>query len=105
MKLSCTIFLSLFAAVHCFCPQVSKSFSIRTCKNSITTQSSSLKMNFFEDAFRFLSNMNKEASAKHILMSGPDASKKLELLKTELIGTPDVSSAFSELASKVNNIC
>jgi hypothetical protein len=43
-------------------------------RNRILTPStfkSSLKMNFFEDAFRFFSNLNKEASAKHILMKGP----------------------------------
>jgi hypothetical protein len=48
--------------------------------------------------------MNKEASAKHILISGPDASKKLEILKAELEGAQDVSAAFSELASKVHSI-
>ena len=30
-----------------------------------------LQMNFFEDAARFFSNLNKEASAKHILIKGP----------------------------------
>ena len=60
-----------------------------------------LKMNFFEDAFKFFSNMKKEASAKHILISGPDASKKLEILKAELDGAEDKSAAFSEIASKV----
>lgn len=60
-----------------------------------------LKMNFFEDAFKFFSNMNKEASARHILISGPDASKKLEVLKAELDGAADITAAFSELASKV----
>eukprot|EP01036_Dinobryon_divergens_P028586 gene28586-37552_t len=61
-----------------------------------------LKMNFFEDAFKFFSNMNREASAKHILISGPDASKKLEVLKAELDGAEDLSAAFSEIASKVS---
>ena len=41
-------------------------------------------MNFFDDAFRFFTNMNKEASAKHILIKGQGASAKLELLKKEL---------------------
>lgn len=59
-------------------------------------------MNFFDDAFRFFSNMNKEASAKHILIKGQGASAKLELLKKELEGAPDLSVAFSELASKVS---
>ena len=31
-------------------------------------KSSSLQMNFFEDAFRYFSQLNKEASAKHILI-------------------------------------
>ena len=43
-------------------------------------------MNFFDDAFRFFSNLNKEASAKHILLKGSDGFKKLELLKAELKG-------------------
>ena len=30
--------------------------------------SPSLQMNFFEDAFRYFSQLNKEASAKHILI-------------------------------------
>ena len=62
----------------------------------------SLSMNLFEDAARFFSNMNKEASAKHILMKGPGASAKLEALKAELATAPDLSVAFSELASKVS---
>ena len=36
-------------------------------KKSLQT-SSSLQMNFFEDAFRYFSQLNKEASAKHILI-------------------------------------
>lgn len=62
--------------------------------------SSSLQMNFFEDAFRFFSNMKKEASAKHILVKGPDAAAKLTSIKAELEASPDVSAAFSEMASK-----
>lgn len=61
-----------------------------------------LQMNFFDDAFRFFGNMNKEASAKHILIKGQGASAKLELLKKELEGASDLSAAFSELASKVS---
>jgi peptidyl-prolyl cis-trans isomerase C len=61
-----------------------------------------LQMNFFEDAFRFFANMKKEASAKHILIKGSDASVKLEILKKELAGAEDLSAAFSELASKVS---
>ena len=65
------------------------------------SRNSVVKMNFFEDATRFFTNLNKEASAKHILMTGPDASKKLSILKTELESSEDISAAFSELASKV----
>ena len=59
-------------------------------------------MNLIEDAFRFFSNMNKEASAKHILMKGSGAKAKLEALKAELAAAPDLSVAFSELAQKVS---
>jgi hypothetical protein len=45
--------------------------------------------------------LNKEASAKHILIKGPEASKKLAVLKEELSKASDVSAAFSELAMKV----
>jgi len=61
-----------------------------------------LQMNFFEDAARFFSNMNKEASAKHILVKGPGASAKLATLKAELVGAADLSAAFSEVAAKVS---
>ena len=59
-------------------------------------------MSLLDDAFRFFTNMKKEASAKHILMKGPGATAKLELLKAELLKAPDVSAAFSELAQKVS---
>ena len=62
---------------------------------------SAIKMNFFEDAVRFFSNMKKEASAKHILIKGAGATEKLNILKAELVGVEDLSAAFSELASKV----
>ena len=62
----------------------------------------SLKMNFFEDATRFFSNMNKEASAKHILVKGAGAVSKCEEYKTALEGTTDLSNSFSELAAKVS---
>jgi len=61
-----------------------------------------LQMNVFSDAVRFFTNMNKEASAKHILMSGPEAFNKLNVLKEELSTATDVSAAFSELAAKVS---
>lgn len=62
-----------------------------------------IKMNFFEDAVRFFSNMKKEASAKHILIKGPDAVSKLLIIKEELVGAEDLSQAFSDLAMKVND--
>lgn len=67
-----------------------------------STRRSELQMNFFEDAFRFFSNMKKEASAKHILIKGPGAAAKLDILKKELESADDLSAAFSELASKVS---
>lgn len=61
-----------------------------------------LSMNFFGDAMRFFSNMNKEASAKHILIKGPSATQKCEEYKAALEGQEDLSNAFSELAAKVS---
>ena len=58
-------------------------------------------MNFLGDAFRFFKNMKKEASAKHILVKGPDASSKLQILKEELESAEDISTAFSDIAAKV----
>ena len=58
-------------------------------------------MNFLEDAVRFFSNMKKEASAKHILITGPGATEKLTVIKSELVGAEDLSAAFSVLASQV----
>jgi peptidyl-prolyl cis-trans isomerase C len=61
-------------------------------------------MNFFDDAARFFSNMNKEASAKHILIKGSDANVKCNELKTSLDAVPseELDAAFSELAAKVS---
>eukprot|EP00599_Poterioochromonas_sp_BG-1_P004408 CAMPEP_0173153384 /NCGR_PEP_ID=MMETSP1105-20130129/12827_1 /TAXON_ID=2985 /ORGANISM="Ochromonas sp., Strain BG-1" /LENGTH=203 /DNA_ID=CAMNT_0014069307 /DNA_START=42 /DNA_END=653 /DNA_ORIENTATION=- len=63
-----------------------------------------LQMNVFEDAFRFFTNLDKEASAKHILMTSADAPEKLAIVKKELEAVPpgDLSTAFSELATKVS---
>ena len=63
-----------------------------------------LQMNFFEDAFRFFGNMNKEASAKHILIKGDSgmARQKLQELKMELENADDLSAAFSDLAAQVS---
>ena len=62
-----------------------------------------MQMNIFGDAIRFFSNLNKEASAKHILIKGPGANAKLEKIKEEILSAPDISLAFSEIASKVRN--
>jgi peptidyl-prolyl cis-trans isomerase C len=61
-------------------------------------------MNFFEDAVRFFGNMNKEASAKHILIKGDSgvARQKLQELKAELDVAEDLSQAFSDLAAQVS---
>ena len=72
-------------------------------KQEVRASRSAIKMNFFEDAVRFFSNMKKEASAKHILIKGAGASEKLNILKAELVGVEDLSAAFSELASKVGD--
>jgi len=63
-------------------------------------KSSSLQMNFFEDAFRYFSQLNKEASAKHILIKGDNAVQRCNELLGELSESTDVSVAFSELAAK-----
>ncbi len=76
-------------------------------------------MNFFGDAIRFFTNLNKEASAKHILIKASgsyfliffdvvlfeitiaDGDKKLELVKAEINAAEDKSETFSQLATKV----
>lgn len=86
-------------------PTVITQRSITYKSNNMIARSSSgkssLQMNFFGDAVKFFTNLNKEASAKHILMKGPDASKKLQILKNELESATDLSAAFSDLAAKV----
>mmetsp|Transcript_24930 Transcript_24930/g.25147 ORF Transcript_24930/g.25147 Transcript_24930/m.25147 type:complete len:155 (-) Transcript_24930:165-629(-) len=61
---------------------------------------SNVQMNFLEDAVKFFSNMNKEASAKHILIKGPEGKSKCEELKTSLKEAENLSESFSELALK-----
>ena len=111
MAQACMVFLLLvvmFQSVASF-GVASRSIVTRSITSSgVRLQPSSvvrrneMQMNFFEDAFRFFSNMKKEASAKHILIKGPDAVSKLEILKKELEGATDLSAAFSEVASKVS---
>jgi hypothetical protein len=60
-----------------------------------------LKMNFFEDAVKFFANMNKEASAKHILIKGPQGSAKCAEIKESLLSAENISETFSEYAQKV----
>lgn len=106
MLLILCIFASCLLVTNGF--TLSSSSKVRT-SNTLTTsprrdvqRTSELRMNIVNDAFRFFSNMNKEASAKHILISGPEAVSKLNLIKNELVGVEDLSNAFSELASKVS---
>lgn len=75
-------------------------YNTKTSKTTTT----SIQMNIFNDAFRFFTNMNKQASAKHILIKGPQvqAIEKLKILKDELNASKDINLAFSELASKVS---
>ncbi len=81
---------------------------IGVSRREVTGSSSGLlrlQMNVFEDAFRFFTNLDKEASAKHILMTSADAPEKLAIVKKELEAVPpgDLSTAFSELATKVKS--
>jgi hypothetical protein len=71
---------------------------------SSARKSTAVQMNLLADALRFFTNLNKEASAKHILIKGPDASNKLSVLKEELAKATDISAAFSELAMKVPGV-
>eukprot|EP01041_Mallomonas_annulata_P003458 gene3458-6884_t len=64
------------------------------------TRRSTLQMNFFEDAVKFFSNMNKEASAKHILVKGPGGLARCEEIKAALLESENLSEAFSEYALK-----
>ena len=92
--LFCLCIASAVAFTHM--PASMRSFTVAT--------RSPLQMNFFEDAVRFFGNMNKEASAKHILIKGDSevARKKLKELKTELASAEDLSQAFSDLAAQVS---
>jgi hypothetical protein len=85
-----------------FMASTTRAFSGSIYQNKVLHSRSTLQMNFFEDAVRFFSNMKKEASAKHILIKGPDAVSKLSIIKGELEGVEDLSAAFSDLAAKVN---
>lgn len=99
--------MMLALVIYCFLT-ISSSFSpFRTTKAFKKIDKASicaLKMNFFEDAYRYFTNLNKEASAKHILIKGEYSEAKcLELLE-QLKGVENISEAFSELAIKVNTV-
>jgi hypothetical protein len=105
-----TFLALLLAPVGCYAFHFSNSIKLSTKSfvsqntNRIISRKSSnnpLKMNFFSDAARFFTNLNKEASAKHILIKGANADSKLLKIKEELEAADDVSAAFSEIAAKV----
>jgi peptidyl-prolyl cis-trans isomerase C len=87
-------------SVHAFVP-TSTNCGIQN-RNVAIRRADRLQMNFFDDAFRFFTNMNKEASAKHILLKGDGALEKLEAAKQELMTASDLNSAFSEMAAKIS---
>jgi peptidyl-prolyl cis-trans isomerase C len=95
------LILGIGICVNGFQP-VSRRMSAPRTSGQAITRSSNLQMNFFTDAARFFSNMNKEASAKHILVKSSDATSKLKSLKEELEQSENLSTAFSELAAKVS---
>ena len=82
--------------------RVADSSSISLIQGLARPGGKQLQMSLFDDAFRFFSNMNKEASAKHILIKGSGAEAKLAALKADLEKAPDLSAAFSEVAAKVS---
>ena len=98
------VLLLCFFTVNCFQfgTMITRGIISNSQKVVLPTRQSSLNMNVVSDAFRFFTNMKKEASAKHILISGSDAVSKLDIIKEELVGAEDLSSAFSELAAKVS---
>jgi hypothetical protein len=93
----------IMVSTNGFAISANRAFSTVSYQKQVSHSRSTLQMNFFEDAVRFFSNMKKEASAKHILISGPDAVSKLSIIKGELVGAEDLSEAFSVLAAKVNH--
>lgn len=107
MSLSLLLQLALIAVTvslsNGFMVSSNRAFSVSPHQQQISHSRTTIKMNFFEDAVRFFSNMKKEASAKHILIKGPDAVSKLMIIKGELEGVEDLSAAFSELAAKVDD--
>ena len=99
MLLSCLLVQSAFAFLPAVGKHAAQSISPQLVRRNVPN---TLQMNFFGDAFRFFSNMNKEASAKHILLKGDDASTKLLAVKDELQKAEDLSTAFSEMAVKIS---
>jgi hypothetical protein len=103
MFLQLAIIAVIMVTTNGFAISANRAFSTVSYQKQVSQSRSTLQMNFFEDAVRFFSNMKKEASAKHILISGPDAVSKLSIIKGELVGAEDLSEAFSVLAAKVNH--
>lgn len=91
------LFLFLLLSLYVYGFRLRTVFSHRSAKCSLL----SLKMNVVSDAFRFFTNLDKEASAKHILMTGSNAVDRLSIIRKELENSTDLSVAFSEIASKV----
>ena len=99
--LQIVLIAAIISISHGFMVSTSRAFAVSNVRQQSISRST-ISMNFFEDAVRFFSNMKKEASAKHILIKGPDAASKLAIIKGELEGVEDLSAAFSELAAKVS---
>jgi parvulin-like peptidyl-prolyl isomerase len=101
LRLTAVLIAVAISLVNGFIVTPNRALSVLPYQRQITHSRTEIKMNFFEDAVLFFSNMKKEASAKHILIKGPDSNSKLLILKEELVGAEDLSAAFSELAAKV----
>lgn len=99
LLLSCLLIQSALAFVPAIGKHAAQPVHPQLVRRNIPN---TLQMNFFGDAFRFFTNMNKEASAKHILLKGDDASSKLLAVKEELQQAEDLSAAFSEMAVKIS---
>lgn len=82
--------------------KINKNVVSITYFRKISPRNHALQMNVFGDAIRFFTNLNKEASASHILIKGTGASEKLKKIKEEIVSSENVMVAFSEIAKKVS---